>query len=132
MKIKCMPCQKEIDAQLITGKMAYPYRSDLIDLRFFQCPHCFNFVGTHEDNGLINPVPLGCIVGEDVRKSRIYIHKLIDPVWKSGRIKRRALYRKISNDLKYKYHTANIETIDEARKIYKVCLKIIKELKDGE
>ena len=81
---------------------------------------CENFVGTHKDSALTNPIPLGCIVGEEIKKVRMHIHKLIDPVWRSGKIKRKDLYNNISDLLGYEFHTANIENINEARKIYKI------------
>lgn len=123
MKIKCIPCKKDVPANRVDGTIIYPHRPDLKYLDFFQCPYCKNHVGTHKES----IKPLGCIVSKEVKKARIFIHDLIDPFWKSGKMKRSQIYKKISDKLVWEYHTGNIRDIQEARKIYKICLEIVKE-----
>lgn len=47
------------------------------------------------------------------------MHRIIDLLWKNKKVKRRELYKKISDYLGYEYHTAEIRTIEEGRKVYK-------------
>ncbi len=124
MKISCYVCGKITDANLVKGNIIYPHRPDLYNLNFYQCPDCKSYVGTHKDSNK----PLGSIVTKEVKNARISIHNLIDPIWKTEKIKRKKLYKKISNSLGYEYHTGNIETIKKARKIYRIILNIKMEL----
>ena len=45
---------------------------------------------------------------------------LIDPHWKSGKIKRGDVYRAISTALGRTFHSAELTGIEEARKVYVV------------
>jgi hypothetical protein len=63
--------------------------------------------------------PLGCIPTKEILNARKHTHALLDPIWKSGKIKRKALYKKISDHVGFEYHTGNIRSIEEARKVYK-------------
>ena len=49
--------------------------------------------------------PLGNIPTAELRNARKHIHAILDPIWKSGRMKRGDLYRAISDSLGYQYHT---------------------------
>ena len=50
-----------------------------------------------------------------------HIHRILDPLWESGKVQRGKLYAKIANELGIaEYHTAEIMTIEEARKVYAV------------
>ena len=89
-----------------------------------------NFVGCHyktEDRTR----PLGCIPTKEIKNARQHIHALIDPVWKSGKIKRKELYKKLSDDTGRRYHTANIRSIEEARDVYRKAKAIIKEIEES-
>jgi hypothetical protein len=69
-------------------------------------------------------LPLGYIPTPELRKARNNIHRILDPIWKSGKMKRKVLYSILTVKLGWKYHTANIKTIDEARKVYKLIREI--------
>jgi hypothetical protein len=99
---------------LITGKEAYPHRNDIYK-EFWQCPQCKKFVGCH--NG-IKKRPLGCIPTPQIKNARSKLHELIDPLWKTGKITRGDLYRKISEHLGWEYHTAELRTIEDCRKVW--------------
>lgn len=111
--IFCSICNYYIPPILTTGKEIYPHRPDLFDLKFFKCPECGGYVGTHKDSG----EPLGCIVSAEVKKARIKIHNIIDPLWKSGKMKRQEIYKKLSEFIGKEFHTAKIRTMDEANGI---------------
>lgn len=135
-KIYCCDCRKKVDARLTDGKEIYPHREDLYNLPFWKCDNCKNFVGCHHKTK--NRVrPLGCIPTKEIKEARKHIHKLLDPIWKSGIIKRNALYNKICQELNYieyskhKYHTAQIRSMNEARDVYKILLNIRSNLQFG-
>lgn len=119
MKLYCCGCGEEVMARLVTGMDVYPHREDLYDLPFWKCDQCGNFVGCHHksDN---RTNPLGCIPTPEIKRARQEIHKLLDPLWRSGKRNRQELYAAISLQLGWKYHTAKIRSIEEARKIYQI------------
>ncbi len=122
----CCGCQTEVGARLTDGREVYPHRPDLADLPRWICDACGNHVGTHHKTA--NPTtPLGNIPSADIRKARQHIHALIDPAWKDGRIKRGKLYADLSRRLGYEYHTGEIKTIDEARRVYRTALEYLRE-----
>ncbi len=121
MSIYCAVCDKDQECRIVTGQVIYPHRSDLHSLKFWQCPDCSGYVGAHKGTDY----PLGIIVSKDVKRARVEIHKILDAPWKSGRIKRKTLYSHLSRALGYKYHTATIKTIEEARRVYVVIRGIV-------
>jgi len=124
--IYCTHCKKDIEARLTNGAEIYPHRTDLEQLPFWICA-CGNFVGCHHKTN--EPTkPLGCIPTWEIKNARQHIHALLDPIWKSGKIRRQTLYAKISDKLGYTYHTAEIRDIEEARNIYKVILEVLKTI----
>jgi hypothetical protein len=129
MKIHCCGCQEKIEARLTDGEEIYPHRSDLHSLPFWKCDKCKNFVGCHHKTKN-RTRPLGCIPTKEIKSARQHIHKLIDPLWKKGIISRSSLYKRMSDELGFNYHTATIRSIEEARKVYAVGQKIKQEIKD--
>lgn len=121
--IWCCACNCDINARLTNGKEIYPHRKDLYSLPFWVCDKCSNFVGCHHKTK--NPTnPLGVIATKEIKNARIYIHAALDPLWKDGKFTRKELYKKISNEIGYEYHTAELKTIEEARKAYRIILNI--------
>ncbi len=125
--IWCCGCQKIVSAILVSGEKIYPHRPDLKELPFWQCDGCNGYVGCHHKT-LNRSKPLGNIPSKEIKGARQHIHKLIDPLWKNHEEPYRArgwIYRFIAEKMGIKeYHTAEIKTIEEARKVYSVALKI--------
>lgn len=119
MKIHCCGCDKKIEARLTNGEEIYPHRQDLYDLPFWKCDQCDNFVGCHHKMKTNPTQPLGCIPTKELKNARRHIHLILDPIWQSGKVKRGHVYKKITDHIGWKYHTANIKTVDEARNIYR-------------
>ncbi|MCP5004665.1 MAG: hypothetical protein GY941_12115 [Planctomycetes bacterium] len=119
MDIYCCSCDCKIKARLTTGVEIYPHREDLFDLPFWKCDTCGNFVGCHHktDN---RTHPLGVIPTPELKKARQEIHKILDPLWKGGGMKRNKVYKLISGRVGWKYHTAKIRSIEEARDVYRI------------
>jgi len=121
MNIYCCECKKDVLACLITGQRAYPHRKDLNHLPFWQCPVCSNFVGCHHKTKTPTK-PLGNIPNQEIKNARKLIHRLLDPLWQSKKMNRGHLYAKLSKALGYEYHTAEIKSIEDARKVYLLIL----------
>ena len=58
-----------------------------------------------------------------MKRARMEIHKILDPMWKPDRNKRRKIYSALSKFLGRQYHTADLRSIKEARDIYISTLK---------
>ena len=127
LKIYCTCCNKDVPAELVNGRKIYPHREDLKQLLFWQCDTCNNYVGCHK-----NPrralEPLGVISTPEIRNARRHIHELLDPIWQNGQMSRSDLYREIGSRLGYVFHTANIKSLEEGRKVWKIIKEIQKEL----
>jgi hypothetical protein len=129
MDLFCCGCVREVDARLTDGKEIYPHRPDLAALPFWRCDTCKNFVGCHHKTD-DRTRPLGCIPTKEIKGARQHIHRILDPLWKSGDIPRKALYQKIADRIgRENYHTANIRSLEEARQIYRIVQDIAKELR---
>ena len=123
MKIYCCQCKTKVEARLTNGREIYPHRDDLYGLPFWKCDACGNHVGCHHKTK-DRTRPLGHIPNKEIRNARKHIHALIDPLWKSGKLKRKDLYARISKQIGWEYHTAKIRNIDEAREVYRIALEI--------
>lgn len=130
MKIYCTGCEEEVEARLTDGQERYPHRPDLYELPFWRCDICGGYVGCHHKTD--NPTkPLGYIATPEILTARKKIHALLDPLWKSGRIKRGQAYAYVGHRLGHPYHNGEIKTIDEARKIYEIVANLHNELREA-
>ena len=116
-------------ARLTEGKEVYPHRANLHALPFWKCDKCGNYVGCHHKSQ-DRTRPLGCIPNAEMKNARKYIHALLDPLWKNGLINRQKLYNRVSKQLGKEYHTAELKSIEEAREVYRILLRIKKSLLD--
>lgn len=117
--IYCCGCETDVEARLTDGSEIYPHRQDLHSLPFWKCDTCGNFVGCHHKTD--NPTrPLGCIPTPEIKNARKEIHKILDPIWETGKISRKQVYKQLSERLGWTYHTAKIRSIEEARDIYRL------------
>jgi hypothetical protein len=126
MILYCCGCVEEVQARLTNGYEIYPHRKDLFNIPFWRCDSCGNFVGCHYKTKN-RTAPLGCIPTKELKKARMHIHEILDPLWKSGKFKRNALYKKLTVEFGWSYHTAKIRTVEEARDIYRFILNLSKQ-----
>lgn len=124
--LHCCGCQQEVKARLTDGKEIYSHRPDLHKLPFWRCDTCGNFVGCHYKTAN-RTKPLGCIPTPELKNARREIHKILDPLWKKGLVNRSKLYGKLSFELGYEYHTAELRTLEEARKVYRIIKRYSRE-----
>ena len=130
MNIYCCQCEIKIEARLTDGAEIYPHRPDLKPIPFWRCDTCGNYIGCHHKTD--KPTnPLGIIPTPELRAARRHIHKLIDPAWENGLIKRNDLYAELTERLGWEYHTAKIRSVKEAREVYRLARDIINEIHQG-
>ena len=55
----------------------------------YYCADCDAYVGCHQNT----QIPLGTMANKELRGLRIKAHNLIDPLWKSGKMKRGDVYK---------------------------------------
>lgn len=123
MVIHCCACGGNVNARLTDGSEIYPHRPDLYALPFWRCDNCRNFVGCHHKTQQ-RTRPLGCIPTQEMKGVRMRIHALIDPLWKSGAISRRAIYSVLTEVLGREYHTGELRTMEEAQKVLRAAHEI--------
>lgn len=112
-RIFCQPCNKTVKANFVRGAQVYPKHLDLIMNPYWQCPNCKSFVGCHPNT----IKPLGIIAGIKLKQYRSQIHHILDFIWQNSAIKRSKLYKQLSDELGWNYHTANIRSIKEAKQV---------------
>lgn len=123
-KIFCCGCQTDVEARLTDGSETYPHRRDLYSLPFWKCESCGNFVGCHHKTKN-RTRPLGVIPTQELKAERQKIHKVIDPLWQSGRVGRGQLYGMIAHLIGVEeYHTADIRTVEQAREVQRVAQEL--------
>ncbi len=66
----------------------------------YWCEPCDAYVGCHNNT----EKPLGTMANRELRKKRVQTHAVIDPLWKSGKLSRREVYRHLSDKLGYEVH----------------------------
>jgi hypothetical protein len=112
--IFCCDCEGYINARLTDGKEIYPHRKDLHKLPFWKCDTCKNSVGCKYKT-IQRTKPLGCIANAEIKRLRLIIHKMLDPIWQSGKCTRTELYKLMQQNLSVKeYHTAEIRSVQSA------------------
>lgn len=126
-QIWCCSCHQDVQAELVTGAAIYPHRRDLAHKPMWRCPACGSYIGCHP--GTKNP--LGTIPSPELRRARILIHDLIDPVWRERHLSRREVYAAMSQRLGWTYHTGNLRTLEEARQAYRAAREIIRGIRGG-
>lgn len=111
--IYCVACHREVKARLTDGFEIYPAREDLWGLPFWKCDDCGNHVGCHHKSNQPTK-PLGCIATPELYAMRSEIHAVIDPLWKTKKISRGALYHAMGKVLGRPYHTGELQSMEEA------------------
>jgi hypothetical protein len=132
--IWCAACKQDVQARLTTGQEVYPRHPQFWTQPYWVCDGCGNFVGCHHRHHIatMQTRPLGILATPELKFARRKLHELIDPLWQTKVIGRRALYAEIATRMNWPtYHTAEIKSVAEARQVYRVVLDIRSELATG-
>lgn len=124
-KIYCCKCEKERECELCDGSVIYPHRPELATKWFYRCPECHQWIGCHPGT----KTPLGTIPTQEMKKARMIIHGLIDPLWRKGIVPRGKIYKMLSKELGTEYHTGWTKSLHECRKVYRAATKVIRKIK---
>lgn len=121
----------DVEAQLVGGEVIYPLRHDLVKKKFWRCsrhPLCDAYVGVHENSPTHQP--LGTLADACLRRARIRLHALLDPLWKGGSMKRRQSYHLLASLMNIPKQDAHVSQFDLAQCYF--ALQVLSEhLKKG-
>lgn len=112
---ECPYCNDK--ARKAHGTEIYPGYSHLEGKRFWLCKPCDAYVGTHENS---NWKPLGRLANKELRSWRMKAHRLFDPLWKGGKMKRQEAYAWLAAKLGIEYKQCHIAHFD-----VDMCIKVI-------
>lgn len=87
----CLSGTKKVPMEFVYGTV-YSSGHDIICCNNF--PQCDSYVGTHSDGR-----PLGRLANKNLRTAKRAAHEAFDKLWKSGFLKRKEAYKKLSNFL---------------------------------
>ena len=111
MKNKLLICPYcSAPAKLVTGEIIYPHRADLAPLMLWACKDCDAYVGCHKTT----TTPLGRLANASLRRAKSNAHCAFDPLWKSGKMNRRAAYQWLADELGIPFKKTHIGEFDEA------------------
>ena len=116
----CDYCQKE--AELVTGRVIYPHRSDLWNLNFWMCKPCKAYVGCHKGT----KAPLGRLANAELRSCKMSAHESFDQIWKThGWMTRTNAYLWLAKELNLEPKDCHIAMFD-----VDMCKKVIRVSQD--
>lgn len=124
--IYCCQCEKDVEAELVSGEDTYPHRPDLARLPFWRCRNCGSFVGCYYKTK-DRTRPLGVIPTAEMKVIRQRIHRVIDPVWQEGKTPRGKIYERMSQLLGKEFHTAELRSLNDCEKALEAAYVIQKE-----
>ncbi len=112
--MKCPYCDKE--AKWCENKAIYGKNYGKSYMCWY-CEDCDAYVGCHNNT----KTPLGTMANKELRELRERCHKIFDPLWKNGTMKRKEAYRFLEEKTGIK-HIAET-TKEDCEKIIKLNLK---------
>lgn len=115
VEIWCVECAEAVQPRLTNGEEVSPYWESFAGLPFWIHDACGNYVGCHHKTKN-RTRPLGCIPTPELRRVRMHIHSVIDPLWKTT-AERKSLYAQLSEVLGREFHVAALRSVAEAIKI---------------
>jgi len=99
-EVICPYCGKL--AVMVKGNQIYgAFHRAAVD-NFWVCWPCDAYVGTHKPNTRYNfdgTEPLGRLANQQLRRERIRVHSMLDPLWKDGSWGRQQSYDWLANRL---------------------------------
>lgn len=122
-------------AALVTGEKVQPNRPDLHSLYFWQCEPCGAHVGCHRKDVYMHikgvrvvsdgTLPLGRLADAQLRRAKSAAHDAFDWIWRTGRMKRRAAYAWLAQQLGIDPDDCHIGEFDIAtcRRVVDIAIK---------
>lgn len=122
----CLSCQKEIDAEIITGADIYGSRFAFAHFLYARCPKC----GNYGECAIKEEQPYRVIPDFRMRKAYNHIDGFLDLIWMQNKLsKAEVLYRMagLMYNQKRPYRTHDIENYDDACRAYRMAKKLKEE-----
>lgn len=111
--MQCQHCGQE--AEWVENKEVYG-RNYGSSYMIWLCRPCDAFVGCHQNT----KQPKGRFLAKaDLREARKKAHAVIDPLWQSGKYKRRTVYIRLKEAFGKEIHVGDTETPEECEEIIK-------------
>lgn len=122
-KVVCGYCDRE--AKRVGADKIYKNRPDLLGRWFWKCDPCDAYVGCHPGTDR----PLGVLSNKRLRHAKQRVHRALDPLWKSGAMKRKEAYAMLAKALNISAPNCHIGMFD-----YETCVKawtLLEKMKQG-
>jgi hypothetical protein len=105
---------------VVTGKSIYPHRPGLYSKYFYLCADCNAYVGCHA--GGDGKQPLGRLANSELRTAKQAAHAAIDPHWRTGKLSRKEVYKRLANLLAIPIRETHIGMFDveQCRKVVRL------------
>ena len=117
--VNCPYCSEP--AQLVTGQVIYPHRSDLWSKKFWHCAKDEAYVGCHGSS----QNPLGRLANAELRGAKMRAHAAFDPIWREGSMTRTEAYVWLSKELGIPGNECHIGMFDADR-----CKRVVEACRD--
>lgn len=129
--VACPYCNKS--AELVSGSVIYPHRSDLSELKFYRCLTCRAYVGCHKRGARViiggrktvsdGTLPLGRLADAALRKAKSQAHAAFDPLWMGRVMRRKQAYAWLSKQMGLPVDLTHIGEFDPAqcKRVVEVC-----------
>ena len=95
--MKCPYCQNK--AKWCDNKEVYGKRYGKSYMCYW-CEDCRAYVGCHNNTRK----PLGIMANKETRKWRMKVHSILDPLWQSGKMTRKEVYKKLEKIFNERIH----------------------------
>lgn len=105
----CPYCNE--DAKMVSGLEIYKEKSTCSNLNFWVCWCCDAYVGCHTRNqefGLEGTEPLGSLANKQLRRARMKVHIMFDPLWEVAGWGRTNSYRWLAKRLGIPLDTCHV------------------------
>lgn len=124
--MKCNHCGKE--AEWVENKEVYG-KNYGDSYMIWLCRDCDAYVGCHKNT----KTPKGQFLAKkDLRQARKEAHSFIDPLWKSGKMSRKRVYRYLSEAYGRQVHVGETSTPEECYGIIATAKALFKEYENKE
>ena len=111
--MKCNYCGQK--AEWVENKEIYG-RNYGSSYMIWLCRDCNAYIGCHKNS----QVPKGKVLAKkDLREARMKAHAIIDPLWQSGKYKRRTVYLRLKEAFGEEVHVGATTTPEECEEIIK-------------
>lgn len=123
MIVICAYCRAK--AELVGGDAIYPHRPDLSAKKFWRCAPCDAYVGTHKNSK--DHAPLGRLANAELRRLKMQVHALLDPMWQDRSMSRSQAYAYLCFWMEIPSAECHVGMFDEDR--CRAAIKVLREKK---